>query len=223
MLLYSHDLYAVVAIGYHAWQHVLTKLIVCAHTFTILRHAYMTLINEQRRLTWAELLFLPYIWLAGVPYLCREYLCLLILHYTGSPCRNTLARPSFPVDVHLIQVAMFHGFFAEFQLPVACPWNTLGLISFLFLPAIEVAYEEYACGIWGPLSEHPPTGFLVQTIIIVAIGEVGQCTLAITRKLIQFPQRMVVPACYRTLKRLKIRVVLHYTYMFGFHRLLCLV
>ena len=60
-------------------------------------------------------------------------------------------------------------------------------------------------------------------LLIVAIGEVGQCTLAITRKLIQFPQRMVVPACYRTLKRLKIRVVLHYTYMFGFHRLLCLV
>lgn len=48
MLSYGHYLYAVIAIGYYARQHIETKLVVGANFFCILSHAYVALIDEER-------------------------------------------------------------------------------------------------------------------------------------------------------------------------------
>ena len=110
MFLYGHDLYAVVAVGYNARQHVLPELIVGAYFLRILSHAYMALVDEKRRFLWSEGLFLPHILLCRVPHLCRENLCLLVLHDTTCPCRYALSKTAFPVDMHLVEVAVLKVF-----------------------------------------------------------------------------------------------------------------
>ena len=110
MFLYGHDLYAVVAVGYDARQHVLPELVVGTNLLRILSHAYMALVDEKRRFLWPEGLLLPHILLCRVPHLCREDLCLLVLHDTSCPCRYALSKAAIPVDMHLVEVAVLKVF-----------------------------------------------------------------------------------------------------------------
>ena len=76
VLLDSHYLDAVVAIGNDSWQHILLKLSICAHFLSVLRHTDVAFVDEEWGSVRLESLLLPCVWFC-VPYLCREYLCFL--------------------------------------------------------------------------------------------------------------------------------------------------
>ncbi len=46
MLLNSHDLYGIVAVGMNAREHQILELPVSAHAFALLRHADVALIDQ---------------------------------------------------------------------------------------------------------------------------------------------------------------------------------
>ena len=102
----------------------------------------MALIDEQRSGVRLEGLLLPLVRLR-TPYLRRENLGLLMLNHTVSPCRDTLAFSTFPVHLHLEEVAVLHCLFREFQLPVAGALDTLSTILRAFLPAVEIILSPW--------------------------------------------------------------------------------
>ena len=208
MLFDSHNLYAVVTVCLNARQHVLAELVVCAHLLCILRHAYMALVYEQRRLVRLERLLLPFVRLR-VPHLRREYLCILVLHNACSPSRDAFAHAAVPVYVHLEEVTVLHCLCGQFQLPVASLVDAFCFIFFVFFPIVEVAHKvDFLC-VRCPLAEHPSTCSLVQAIIFVSVGKICQLCLSIIGQYIQFPQGVFVSAAYSVLVRLQIGVVLH--------------
>ena len=122
--------------------------------------------------------------------------------------------------MHLVQVAMLKGFLREFQLPVVCASNTLSLISFGFLPSVEVTYQVYLSSVRSPLTEYPSACCLMQTIVFISVCKISKFVFSIVSKSIQFPQSVVVTALYSLLKRLKIAIVLNQTYVL-YSRFLC--
>ena len=213
MLLDSHDLNAVVTILNDTWQHLLLKLSVGTNLLCILSHSDMALIDEQRSGARLEGLLLPLVRLRA-PYLRRENLGLLILNHTVSPCRDTLAFSTFPVHLHLEEITVLHCLFREFQLPVAGTLDTLSTILRAFLPAVEIADEIDICSIWRPLAEHPSLLRLVQSEVVVSVGEIAERNLAVTGKLVEFPKRMLMSSYDSRLKVCQIWIVLHESDMF---------
>ena len=173
----------------------------------------MALIDEQRSGVRPEGLLLPLVRLRA-PYLRRENLGLLILNHTVSPCRDTLAFSTFPVHLHLEEITVLHCLFREFQLPVAGTLDTLGTILRAFLPTVEITDEIDICSIWRPLAEHPSLLRLVQSEVVVSVGEIAERNLAITGKLVEFPERMLMSSYDSRLKVCQIWIVLHESDMF---------
>ena len=62
----------------------------------------VTFIDEQGRFRGSERAFFPLIGLFGIPDLCRENLCVIVLHNATHPCRNALALSPIPMDMQLI-------------------------------------------------------------------------------------------------------------------------
>ena len=168
MLLDSHDLNGVVAVLLDARQHVLGKLLVGAYLLSILSHAHVALVDEQRVLVGLEGLFLPLVGLLGVPHLSREYLGLIILDNATAPGGNTFALSPIPLDFHLVELSVLQGFLAELELPVTSTLNTLALVLLVLLPVVEVTNQVNLCSIGCPLTEHPTLGKLMQTEIQVS-------------------------------------------------------
>ena len=213
MLLDSHDLNAVVTILYDTWQHIFLEFRVGAHLLGILSHAYVALVDEQRSGVRPEGLLLPLVRLR-VPYLRRENLGLLILNHTVSPCRDTLAFSTFPVHLHFEEITVLHCLFREFQLPVAGTLDTLSTILRAFLPAVEISDEIDICSIWRPLAEHPSLLRLMQSEVVVSVGEIAERNLAVTGKLVELPERMLMSSYDSRLKVCQIWIVLHESDMF---------
>ena len=220
MLLDSHNLNAVVTILDDTWQHILLKLSVSTNLLCILRHTDMAFIDKQRCHIWSEGFLLPFIWFR-IPYLCRENLGLVVLYYALCPCRNTLTFSTFPVNFHLEEIAMFHGFLRKLEFPVAGILYSFGTILFVFLPVVEVTYQIDVCSIRSPLTEHPSTGCFMQSEILVSVGKIAQCLFAVIGQLAEFPESMVVASLDSILIVCQIWVVLHESDMF-YHSLRCL-
>ena len=208
MLLNGHNLYAVVAVGNDARQHVLAELVVGTHLFGIFAHTDVALIYEQGVFLGAESLFLPLV-RSGVPHLSREYLGLVVLYYAAHPGRYSLTLATVPVYAHLVEVAVLHGFRGQLQLPVACSFDAFSLVSLVFLPVVEVADEVYLRSVGCPLAEHPSSCRLVQAEVFVAACKVAERSLAVGSELRNLPQRVFVPTAYGILEWLKPTVVLH--------------
>ena len=220
MLLDSHNLNAVVTILDDTWQHILLKFCVSANLLCILCHTDMAFIDEQRCHIWSEGFLLPFIWFR-IPNLSRENLGLVVLYYALCPCRNTLTFTTFPMNFHLEEIAMFHGFLRNFEFPVAGILYSFGTILFGFLPVVEITYQIDVCSIRCPLTEHPSTGSLMQSEILVSIGKIAQCLFAVISQLTEFPECMVVSALDGILIVCQIWVVLHESDML-YHSLRCL-
>ena len=214
MLLNGHNLNAVISVCLDTGQHVLTKLVVRAHLLCVLRHTDVAFIYKQRRLCRLKRLLLPFILLLRIPYLCGEYLCLLVLHHAVTPCRYSFAMTAVPIDVHLVEVAMLDGLSRELQLPVAMLVKALCLILVRFLPSVEVANEINLCGVRSPLTEHPSACGLMQSVIFVSVGKIGKVLLAVVCQVVKFPQRMIMTSLYSVLVRLQVSVILHQSDMF---------
>ena len=208
VLLNGHNLYAVVTLFDDARQHVLAKLIVCAHLFSVLRHADMAFVNQQRGGVGLERLFLKHVFLFGSPHLCAEYLCVVVLHHAAAPSRNALAFAAFPVHFEFVEVLMFEGFRRELEFPVARVFEALKGIFFVFLPAVEIAYEINRRGIGCPFADYPTLFRLVQAEIQMAVGKFRERFLA-GREFVEFVEHMVVAALDCAFKRFEPRVVFH--------------
>ena len=209
MLLDGHHLDAVVSILSHSRQHVLHKLPVATHLLCILRHSHMALINEQRSGIGFEAFLLHHIGMFGMPHLCREDLCLLILHHSAAPCRDTLSLTSVPLHLHLIEVSVSDGFLAELQFPVACSFYAFELVFWLLLPVVEISDEENLRCVGCPLSEHPSAGCLVQTEILVSTGKLSEGVLTVLCQFVLHPLRVVMSATDSVFKGFKPAVVFH--------------
>ena len=219
MLLNGHYLNAVISIFNNTRKNILFKLLVGAHLLGILSHSNVTLVDEQRIGVWAESFLLPHILLLRSPHLSRENSSVLILHHPVGPCRNALTFSPIPFHVHLVMVAMPYCLCRHLQFPVACAFNSLATKSFCFLPVVEVANKINISGIRRPLSEHPSSAVFVQTIVIITTGKIGKLFLAISSKLREFPQYMVMTPLYSILVGSKIPIILYNTNMFWFNRL----
>ncbi len=218
MFLDGHDLNGVVAVLLDARQHVLGKLLVGAYLLSILSHADVALVDEQRVLLGLEVLLLPLVGLLRIPHLSREYLGLVVLYHAAAPGRNTLALAAVPLDLHLVELAVLQGFLGEFQLPVACALYALAAVFLVLLPVVEVANEVNIGGVRCPLAEHPAARQLVQSEVKVAGGKVGEFLLAVLRQLANLPEGVVVTAANGSLEGLQPGVV---TYQADMRVFLC--
>src|SRR5574344_22591 len=155
MLLYGHNLYTVVTVLDDTGKYVFFEFTIGTDLFSILRHTYMTFVYHKRSDIRFEFLFLECICRFGIPYLCREYFGIIILNYSLGPCRYTFSFTSVPVDMHLIQVAMFHRILTQLDFPVACPGYTFQFILIRFYPVVEITDKINIRGIGSPLAKHP--------------------------------------------------------------------
>ncbi len=209
MLLDGHDLYGVVAVLGHAWQHVVAELHVGAHLLGVLAHAHVALVDEQRVLLRPEASLLPHVGHGGVPHLRGEYLRLVVLHHTAAPGGYALALASVPVDAHLVQLSVLQVFLLQLQLPVARAFYALAAVALILAPVVEVADEVDVGGVGCPLAEHPPARQLMQAVVEVAGGKVREGALAVLRQLVQLPHGVVVAPADGLLIGFQPRIVLH--------------
>ncbi len=210
MFLNGHHLYAIVTIGDDARQYVLRKFLICAHFLSVLSHSDVAFVYEQGRFVGFELLFPEHVRLFRVPNLCGKYLCVVVLHHTLAPCRYAFAFAAVPSHLHLVEVTVLHGLFRQSQFPVASAFNALELILGRLLPTVEVANEEYLRGVWRPFAENPATSSLVQTVVQMASGKVGESLLAAFCQLPHLPYGMVVPSLDGVFIRFEPGVVANY-------------
>ena len=215
MLLNGHDLNAVIAILDDTRQHILLELTVGTHLLGILSHTNMALVDQQRVLIRFERLAFPLVRLLRVPHLCRENLGVLVLYHPSCPGWDALPFSTVPAYMHLIQVAVLHGLVGQFQFPVTCSCNALGLVFLVLLPVIEIAHKVDLRSIRCPFAEHPTACCLVQAKIIIPAGKVLQRFLPIACQLVNLPYGMVVPAADSLFERFQITVVLYQSDVFG--------
>ncbi len=193
MLLHSHYLDAVVAQALHAGQDIVAELDVGAHLLRVLRHADVALIDEQGVGGWLELGHLPLVGILGSPCLRAEYLGVGILHHAVCPGGNALAVSAVPMDTQLEQAAMPEGLVLDLYFPVSRLCHTPhGMLGHL-LPPVEVTYHIDACGVGGPLTQHPAVCHTVQTEIEIAVRKVGETAVRAGEMLLA-RKHVLVPA-----------------------------
>ena len=69
MLLDGHDLYAVISGSLYTRQDIILEFYVSTHTLTLLSHAHMTLVYEQRVFLGFEIPVTETVLLLGIPHL----------------------------------------------------------------------------------------------------------------------------------------------------------
>ena len=120
---------------------------------------------------------------------------------------------------------MLQRFLRELEFPVSCTLNTFSTILWRLFPVIEITNQIDISSIRSPLTEHPSAVSLMQTEILVAIGEITQGLLTVLGQLTQFPQSMIMSSFNCILIRFEIGVILHQTDMFrscsSLHCLFC--
>src|SRR5699024_1955507 len=104
MLLNSHNLNTIISGFRYTRQYFLTELIISAYPFFFLSHTDMTFINHQRISLCTEHLLSKPVRILRLPNLCAEYLCLIILYHTVSPCWYTFSFTAIPTDFQFIQI-----------------------------------------------------------------------------------------------------------------------
>ena len=81
---------------------------------------------------------LPYERSIGLPYLCTENLCIVILYYTTGIRGDSLPRASLPLDQQFVQIAVLHCSAVEGAFPIAAT-SRMQPIFFVFCPIVEFA------------------------------------------------------------------------------------
>ena len=119
MFLNSHQLNTIIAIRFHTRKNILAELIVCSNFFLICRHTDMCLVNHQRSTVNTEYFPPERISFGRFPYLSTEYLSIVVLHHSPSPCRDPFTFTSIPMDFEFIKVGMMHIFFIKEDFPYA--------------------------------------------------------------------------------------------------------
>ena len=175
VFLNGHNLYGVIAVGCDARQHEFAELVVGAHAFALLRHAYVAFVYEQGLGVGHEIVVLPFVGAVGMPYLRREYGCLFVLDYACGVGRDALARASGPAYYHFVKLAVADVVGCETEFPHSVVVNACGSVFQLLLPPGKVACEHKRGGVRRPFAEHPATvGAAVEAEIVMGVGEICQ-------------------------------------------------
>jgi hypothetical protein len=173
MLLYGHDLDAVVAVLDDAREDVLAELVVGAHLLGILCHTDMTFVDEERVDIGLVCLMLEDVRSGRRPYLGGEYLRLLVLHDTCGPGGDTFAAASRPVHHELIEVEMVQCVLLQREFPHAIA-NAGELIVDMLFPVVERADEEDLRSVGCPFAENPSLFGMVQTEVEISRSKIGE-------------------------------------------------
>ena len=175
----------------------------------------MAFVDQQRVDIGLEGFLLPYIRLLGIPNLCRENLGHIILDNALCPSGNTLSLAPIPMNMHLVEVAVLHGFGGQLDLPVVGSGNSLQSVFLILGPIIEITYKIDIRGCRSPFTEHPSAGCLVKTVVVIPGGEVTKGALAVFGQLTDFPQGMVMPSADGSLVWLQIGIFGNESNMLG--------
>ena len=153
MLLNRHHLYGIVAVGGDTGENLVAELDIASDLLLLLGHTDMALIYKQRTGIRHEFLDFPFV-RGGLPHLCGENLCMLILNDTVGIGGNTVTLSAGPMHPHLVELAVFQSLGGELHLPHPVA-DRCELEFGAFLPAGEISHQTYGSGIRGPFAEHP--------------------------------------------------------------------
>ena len=184
VFLNSHDLDCIISILGNSGKSETSELIIGTDPFLILSHSDVTFIYKERFCIRSEFLNLEFVRVLGCIYLSREDMCLLILHHATCISRDTLSASAVPFHKHLVEIAVLHGIGREFTLPVAILQTCECVSGIIFAPVVECAHQMYGRGVRRIFAEHPSILLLMQTEIVVSIGEAFQRTASVGRKLL---------------------------------------
>ena len=171
MLLNSHNLDTVVTVGCNTWQYVFAEFVISTNLFGILCHTYVAFVNHQRTYVGVEYFLLEFIRFCRIPYLCAEYLGLIILHYTSSPCRNSLTFATIPAYQHLVKVTMMQRIFRKTNFPVIGTSQTFQFIACCRFPVRKITDKINFLSIRCPFTEYPFRTFEMQSVIKVSTSK----------------------------------------------------
>ena len=206
MLLDGHYLYGVVAVGGDAREHFLAELVVGAHTLLVFGHAYVALVDEQRRDVGPEVGDPEPVGMLGLVDLRGEYLGLGVLHHACGVCRDAFPHAPFPFHAHLVEVAVTDGVGGDVHLPGAVAQAREAELLQVF-PVGEIPYEPYVGGVGGIFAEHPSVGVAVQAVVLVGVGEVHERAAGVACEFFQFLFCVRVASLYRCGEGFEPRVV----------------
>ncbi len=168
---HGHELYGVVALLLYKRQYAVRKFAIGAYALTLLRHARVGLVDEQRLVGGTVSAVVPYIWF-GRPELRREILRRLVLHHAPRPCRDAVVPAVGTVDVYLVERAVdepagIHRVGQEYA-----PHAVAVLVEpqLRALPRVEVAEQIDVGGLGQPLAEPPARHLLVSLPAEVAVS-----------------------------------------------------
>ena len=203
MLLYGHDLDAVVSQPGNAGQHREAEFLVGGHLLLLARHADVAFVDEQGVALRHEVGIAEAIGFVRVPHLRAEQLGLVVLHHPPCPGRDALAAASVPLHQQLEELPVLHGIDGQLDFPVAVV-NPLQSILLPLLPPVEIAYQVDGGGVGRPFAEHPSPRRLMQPEIQITRGEVrqrlrapGQLLLHVTGIFIPAPNSLRIGAQIR--------------------------
>ena len=203
MLHDGHQLHGVVAVRLDARQDVRHELQIGAHALLFRRHTDVGFIDDGRDvLRGPELFVRPRKRLARAPDHGVEAVGLLVLLDVAGIERNTvLGHAVLMGHSHLVAGEMLDGVRAlDLNLPVAVAHGRHGMRR--AVPAVEIADQVHLLGSRRPLTVHPAALDLVQTVIQITAGEIGQ-RLPLAKQLLLFgfiPSDAVIDIAFISLK-----------------------
>ena len=173
VLLYGHDLDAVIAKFINTGQHIATEFFIGIHFLLLGRHADMTFVDIESAFLFEFLSAVLPLVFGFVPYLRREYLRLLILHHAAYIRRDTLSVTALPFHEQFVHLAMLHGILRQDCFPYAVT-DGLETIGFVLGPVIHIALDIDSRRIRRPFSKYPSLIGMMQTEIEVTGSPFGE-------------------------------------------------
>ncbi len=207
VLLDSHYLNSIVAVGMDARHHQVAEFNIGANPFTLLSHAYVALIYKEWLCIGLEPLHFPAVGLRH-PHLSREKMGVFILHNPGCIRGNPLPFSTFPTDNHFVVLTVVQCLGGQLQLPDSVIGKAGQSVPHLLLPVAEITDKGDFRSIGRPFTEHPASIFrAVKTEIIMCVSEIVKRT-GLSGKLSLFLYRVLVATQNCRCKRREPRVIL---------------
>ncbi len=172
MLLYGHDLNAVIAVAGDTRQNLVLEFRVCAYAFLVLRHAYMAFVDQKRVRFRHKSLTLPFIRFVRRPDLSGKNRRIFGLNNPDGICRYALPGAASPAHVHFVELTVRHRIGRETAFPYAAAYRAQGILC-APLPSGKITHQHNLYGIRRPFPKHPRTIVKpMQTEITVSIGKI---------------------------------------------------
>ena len=159
VLLYCHDLHAVIAQFGDTRQYIASELLVGIHFLLLGGHTDVALVDEEGFIGFWLLAFgfwlavLPLVF-GFVPYLCGEDLGLLVLHDSSHIRRDAFSIATLPFDEQFVELLMLDSVFRQLGFPYAVA-DGLESVGFVFLPSVHISFDIDSGGVGCPFAHDP--------------------------------------------------------------------